>query len=379
MSDAKKAPRKTTAKRITALRRPEGNEALLNNPALSGIKETVSRSYIGGGQGVIPAPSTPDDALSPESVAPESSPEAEADDAKSAAVHTAPEAEPVQAQSSGAEVTHVPSSQAHDLTDTGGDRSTPTDVTTEPARVNVTVIRGDQPRAGENEPAGTDKPRDSVAADGPRSEATTDAHVTTAGNQLGATEAADSDEEAHPPTATEQAEAEPADTESADGKKRSGPRVRRRQSAQQVLERSYTESVIDLRLRKKEWAAHPFRFTPDQISQMNTRAAEDSADTGLPLTSAQYVNAAMAMYLPVTLDEQLGLAEAFLRDMGTRRIPEGQQSSYRVSPEVLDIVRPLSNHLKAAGKARTAYHIYSAVLARFLKDLAAEGPLKFEN
>ncbi|MFE0356512.1 hypothetical protein ACFW2K_22590 [Streptomyces nigra] len=137
--------------------------------------------------------------------------------------------------------------------------------------------------------------------------------------------------------------------------------------------------MIDLRMRKKEWAAHPFRFTPDQITQMNTRAANDSEATGLPLTSAQYVNAAMAMYLPASLEAQLELAEAFLREMGARRIPEGQQSSYRVSPEVLEVVRPLSNHLKAAGKARTGYHIYAAVLSRFLKDLEAEGPLKFEG
>ncbi|MFK4103178.1 hypothetical protein ACI2L1_24460 [Streptomyces sp. NPDC019531] len=356
MSDtpAKKTAKKAS-KRISALRRPEGNSALLNNPALSGVKETVSRSYIGGGQGVIPGPSTSGDAPTSDAKATPDSPEAAAG---AAAV--------VPATDSAERVSNAPEP---DLPEIHGDLSTTPERTSEPASDIADAPPGAQSTTTGSEPARAEEPQ--IAAE-------TNGVVSGQGNQLTPTgghpanaEVADADDD-H----TDEAD----DAKQADAKKRSAtPRGRRRQTAQQALEKSYTESVIDLRLRKKEWAAHPFRFTPNQITQMNKRAAEDSAATGLPLTSAQYVNAAMAMHLPATLEEQLDLAEAFLRDMGARRIPEGQQSSYRVSPEVLNIVRPLSNHLKAAGKARTGYHIYSAVLARYLQDLASEGPLTFES
>ncbi|MEV6421795.1 hypothetical protein [Streptomyces sp. NPDC051662] len=154
-------------------------------------------------------------------------------------------------------------------------------------------------------------------------------------------------------------------------------RSRRRVWAQQALETSWTESTIDLRLRKKDWKTHAFRFTPDLVEALGVRVAEDSAATGLNFTAAHYVDAAMATLLPATIDEQMKLAEEFLRLMGARKIPEGKQSSYRVSPAVHDVAAPLSNHLKAAGRARTAYHIYSAVLTKYLDQLRSEGPIKF--
>lgn len=354
---AKKPAKKAGAKRISALRRPDGTGTLLNNPALSGVKETVSRSYIGGGQGVIPGPSTSDDAPLSGADATPDSPESAAD---SAAV--APAADPSERVSNAPE-TERPEDH--------GDRTTTPGRTAEPDRDLAEAPPASQSRTAGSQPARTEEPQVAAETNGAVTGSGQGSQLTPTGDHPATAEIADGEVE-H----TDEAD----DAKQADAKKRSAaPRARRRQTAQQILEKSYTESVIDLRLRKKEWAAHPFRFTPDQITQMNKRAAEDSAATGLSLTSAQYVNAAMAMHLPATLEEQLDLAESFLRDMGARRIPEGQQSSYRVSPEVLEIVRPLSNHLKAAGKARTGYHIYSAVLARYLQDLASEGPLTFES
>ncbi|WP_159064132.1 hypothetical protein [Streptomyces canus] len=353
---AKKTAKKAASKRISALRRPEGNGALLNNPALSGVKETVSRSYIGGGQGVIPGPSTSDDAPSASGAATPDSRDTAAD----AAVAPTTDSSELASKAPESELPEIP-----------GDRSTTPDSTPEPASDIADAPAGPQSTTATSQLVRSEEPQVAAEANGAVTGPDQGTQLTPASDHSANADVEDGDDD-H----TDEAN----DAKQADAKKRSAtPRGRRRQTAQQILEKSYTESVIDLRLRKKEWAAHPFRFTPDQITQMNKRAAEDSAATGLSLTSAQYVNAAMAMHLPATLEEQLDLAEAFLRDMGARRIPEGQQSSYRVSPEVLDIVRPLSNHLKAAGKARTGYHIYSAVLARYLQDLASEGPLTFES
>lgn len=365
---AKRTAKKAAAKRLTALRRPESNGALLNNPALSGVKETVNRSYLGGGQGAIPGPPTSDDAPSPDPTTTPDRPQAAASAPETApTTGSARPAEPVALHPSSAD--HAPHAQETGLPEHRGVRSTTPASEFEPASDIPDQPTGAQSTTSDSRRVVAEEPEVAAEANGVGSKSDR-TQLTPTGNHSETTEVSDGDD------VTIDAD----DDKEADAKKRSTtPRARRRQTAQQILEKSYTESVIDLRLRKKDWAAHPFRFTPAQITQVNKRAAEDSAATGLPLTSAQYVNAAMTMHLPATLEEQLDLAESFLRDMGARRIPEGQQSSYRVSPEVLAIVRPLSNHLKAAGKARTGYHIYSAVLARFLKDLASEGPLTFES
>ncbi|MGW1171241.1 hypothetical protein [Streptomyces sp. NPDC002550] len=102
--------------------------------------------------------------------------------------------------------------------------------------------------------------------------------------------------------------------------------------------------------------------------------AQDCSASGKTLTAAQYVDAAMRMYLPGTIEEQLQLAEEFLlsreTDVGT-----GKQASHRVSPEVFGIAAPLANDLREAGHARIAVHVYSGALDRFLRDLEAEGLL----
>ncbi|MFD3422066.1 hypothetical protein [Streptomyces decoyicus] len=334
---AKKAAKKTAAKRITQLRRPDNTPgALLGNPALGGVKETVSRSFIGQGQR-IPAPATPDDAEVENASAhdPSGTPTAPSAQAAPAEVEDSTSASPTSAPQT------APSAQAAPAEVEDSTSASPTSAPQTAPSTESTTTAGDTPAAKPGIDRGRRGDGDHVTAE-------------TTGDQ-------------------------PPETRKSPANRPAAARGRRKLSAQQNLEKSYTESVIDLRLRKKDWAAHPFRFTPDLITQMNTRAAKDSASTGLSLTSAQYVHAAMAMHLPDSLDEQLELAEGFLRDMGARRIPEGQQSSYRVGPEVLAVVRPLSNHLKAAGKARTGYHIYSAVLSRFMKDLEAEGPLSFDS
>ncbi|MEU5431461.1 hypothetical protein AB0H73_38480 [Streptomyces olivoreticuli] len=136
---------------------------------------------------------------------------------------------------------------------------------------------------------------------------------------------------------------------------------------------SWTESTIDIKLHKNEWGTHPFRFTPDLIDSLSKRVALDRASSGHQLTVAQYVDAAMATLLPSDLDSQIALAEAFIRRRGG--VPAGKQSSHRVSPAVYAIVSKLPDALRAAGRGRTAVHIYSAIVDEFLSAIEAEGPL----
>lgn len=305
-------------KRVAALRRPSAD--LLANPAMAGVRETVNRSFIGQGA-QLPGPSPAGDAES--AVEPPASSERsnEAGPSSATGEHTL-------AAAAGTE----PSGPAQAPSRAEGAPSVPAAADSSKAD-----------RADDEPPA---KSRGGAPEVAPA----------TRGSLLAA-----GDTEAAP------AERQPARSRAAS--------KRRSATALTEVRLSYTESVLDLALAKREWAAHPFRFTPDQIHELNRRVAQDSATSDLPLTSAQYVNAAMARHLPADLDAQLQLAEAFLRDNATRRIPEGKQSSYRVSPDVLKVVRPLSNHLKLAGRARTGYHIYAAVLAAFLAELRHEGPL----
>ncbi|MFE1190104.1 hypothetical protein [[Kitasatospora] papulosa] len=145
--------------------------------------------------------------------------------------------------------------------------------------------------------------------------------------------------------------------------------------AHTALLNSWRNSRVDLKLRRDAWQTHPFRFAPDLVTLLSKRVAQDCSSSGKSLTAAQYVDAAMRQYLPETIEEQLVLAEEFLlsreTDVGT-----GKQASHRVCPEVYAIAAPLANDLREAGHARIAVHVYSGALDRFLRDLAAEGPLK---
>jgi hypothetical protein len=150
---------------------------------------------------------------------------------------------------------------------------------------------------------------------------------------------------------------------------------RKRARAHETLLQSWRGSRVDLKLRKQTWQTHPFRFAPDLVTKLSRRVAQDCTSSGKTLTAAQYVDAAMSMYLPKTMEGQLKLAEEFLlsrdSDVGT-----GKQASHRVSPEVFEIAAPLANELRIAGRARIAVHVYSGALDRFLRDLEAEGPLR---
>ncbi|MFD3549334.1 hypothetical protein ACFWUW_27660 [Streptomyces sp. NPDC058655] len=141
-----------------------------------------------------------------------------------------------------------------------------------------------------------------------------------------------------------------------------------------ALLNSWRDSRLDLKLRKKGWQTQPFRFAADLVESLSKRVAEDCKSSGKTLTAAQYVDAAMARHLPSSIDEQLQLAEDFLvsrdSDVGT-----GQQGSHRVSPEVYAIASDLPNALRREGHARTAVHVYSGALDRFLAELDAAGPL----
>ncbi|MFK0223789.1 hypothetical protein ACIQWN_37100 [Streptomyces vinaceus] len=143
--------------------------------------------------------------------------------------------------------------------------------------------------------------------------------------------------------------------------------------AHTALFRSWRESRMDLKLSRKTWCTHPFRFAAELAAALSERVAADSSATGRTLTAAQYVDAAMARHLPTAVEDQLALAESFLLsrdcDVGT-----GQQGSHRVSPAVFALASTLPNELRRAGHARTAVHVYSAALDRFLDELQAEAP-----
>ncbi|MFD9458548.1 hypothetical protein ACFWBC_36380 [Streptomyces sp. NPDC059985] len=148
--------------------------------------------------------------------------------------------------------------------------------------------------------------------------------------------------------------------------------------AHEALLNSWRDSRLDLKLRKKRWQTQPFRFAADLVESLSKRVAEDCKTSGKTLTAAQYVDAAMARHLPQTIEEQLDLAEDFLisrdSDVGT-----GQQGSHRVSPEVYAIASELPNALRQEGHARTAVHVYSGALDRFLAELEEAGPLGKAN
>ncbi|MGW6413234.1 hypothetical protein ACWF95_39915 [Streptomyces vinaceus] len=146
----------------------------------------------------------------------------------------------------------------------------------------------------------------------------------------------------------------------------------------EALLNSWRDSRLDLKLRKNRWQTQPFRFAADLVEALSKRVAEDCKSSGKMLTAAQYIDAAMTRHLPQSIKEQLAIAEEFLvsrdSDVGT-----GQQGSHRVSPEVYAIASELPNALRREGHARTAVHVYSGALDRFLAELEAAGPLGKAN
>ncbi|GAA2785365.1 hypothetical protein GCM10010441_07930 [Kitasatospora paracochleata] len=151
--------------------------------------------------------------------------------------------------------------------------------------------------------------------------------------------------------------------------RRSAPGV-----ARQAVLTSWTESTMDLKLGKNQWRTLPFRFAPDLVAALSARVGQDREASGRQLTIAQYVDAAMRLYLPAATDAQLALAEAFfIRREGD--VPAGRQASHRVSPGVYEVASKLPNDLRMVGRARTGVHVYSAALDLFLTALGEEGPL----
>ncbi|WP_407916386.1 hypothetical protein [Kitasatospora sp. NE20-6] len=131
---------------------------------------------------------------------------------------------------------------------------------------------------------------------------------------------------------------------------------------------------MDLKLGKNQWRTLPFRFAPDLVAALSARVGQDRETSGRQLTIAQYVDAAMRLYLPSDTSAQLALAEElFIRREGD--VPAGRQASHRVSPAVYDVASRLPNDLRSVGRARTGVHVYSAALDLFLTALNDEGPL----
>jgi len=167
----------------------------------------------------------------------------------------------------------------------------------------------------------------------------------------------------------------PPSDDDATAQKKTAAKRRRAPSAQAALLHSFKESGIDLRLSMQRWGTTPFRFAPELQTEVNARLAQDRVSSGHQLTVAQYVDAAMALMLPSTIEEQLDLAEAYLRERPLTSAGTGKQSSHRVSPDVYAVASALPNNLRGAGRARTAIHVWSAAMRKFLDALEVEGPL----
>ncbi|MFJ4700532.1 hypothetical protein ACIP5N_21865 [Streptomyces sp. NPDC088768] len=130
---------------------------------------------------------------------------------------------------------------------------------------------------------------------------------------------------------------------------------------------------MDLMLGSKAWAAVAVRLTAGMAEDITNRMVLDSEATGKRMTQAHYVDAAFRRHLPTTLDEQVKLAEAYLRS--GRAGTTGKQSTYRLAPDVASLVKSLPMGMKRAGRSRTAVHVYSAAVQRLLDELEADGHL----
>ncbi|GLW04288.1 hypothetical protein [Streptomyces lavendulae] len=334
------APKKKSAKKIAGLR-PRSGSALLSNPALSGAASVVARSVLG--QGPTPTAS-PEVTSGPSAVVPAPSPSTD----KPAAAEVAPAIEVLNTSSplqstppQEAQVSSLPEPAPH------------AEIRTDEPEVAATVVGGeDDPRVNAIEvpvpdpaPIGEKPPSAPLARPNKSTNGTVQRKVPRSTGR---------DSKPDPVDATELNE------------------------AHEALLNSWRDSRLDLKLRKKRWQTQPFRFAADLVESLSRRVAEDCKSSGKTLTAAQYVDAAMARHLPQSIEEQLDLAEDFLisrdSDVGT-----GQQGSHRVSPEVYAIASELPNALRQEGHARTAVHVYSGALDRFLSELEEAGPLGKAN
>ncbi|NED20620.1 hypothetical protein G3I31_21450 [Streptomyces sp. SID9913] len=126
-------------------------------------------------------------------------------------------------------------------------------------------------------------------------------------------------------------------------------------------------------LGAKTWKAVPVRLTEGMAEELTRRMVLDSEATGKRMTQAHYVDAAFRRHLPTTIEAQVKLAESYLRS--GRAGTTGKQSTYRLGPDVADLVRTMPMGMKKAGRSRTAVHVYSAAVQRLLDELEADGPL----
>jgi hypothetical protein len=374
-SGAERKPKKRTAKKVAGLRaRPD----LLSNPALSGAANVAARSVLGQGAGVqpvmaatapaattepvsVPAPSTPPDA--PDAVAAQSLP---------------PQVEepPLNGEESSRRAAATETPSGLDGHPTPSESSSTPPVSTPPSEAVPTGLPPSDHAPAPSAGAALEQGAEGVGpGDGTDQQGAEDPT-----GQQGEAHGADHDGEPgerKPPSDSATGESR--------GERSASTRSRRRRSASpregsnvgpahQALLNSWRSSRVDLKLRRDTWQTHPFRFAADLVTQLSKRVAQDCSSSGKALTAAQYVDAAMGLYLPSTIEEQLELAEEFLlsreTDVGT-----GKQASHRVSPEVYAVAAPLANDLREAGHARIAVHVYSGALDRFLRDLEAEGPL----
>ncbi|MFE0373575.1 hypothetical protein [Streptomyces tendae] len=143
--------------------------------------------------------------------------------------------------------------------------------------------------------------------------------------------------------------------------------------AHRAVAHSWTESTLDLMLGTREWSSVPVRLTKGMAQELTKRMVSDSAATGKRMTQAVYVDAAFRRHLPKTIEEQVALAAAYVRSgrVGTT----GKQSTYRVGPDIAELVQSMPMDMKSAGRGRTAVHVFSAAVQRLLDELEEDGPL----
>jgi hypothetical protein len=349
--DAK--PKKSAALRQRA--RPA--TAVLSSAALAGAEAVVARSAFGGATVPMPSPELPEDSARATSMSTEatSDPAAHPQSTRSDAPvpeRGQPDAATNLTSASGSPLAESPNAQSQDVAPPDDEPVRAAPLATEPS-------------------AATDRGETTAGASQPTAEVAEH----NGARDLGALQS-DEDDTVNPrsPSQGDVSSAPPSDDDAMAQKKTAAKR-RRAPSAQAALLHSFKESGIDLRLSMQRWGTTPFRFAPELQAEVNARLAQDRVSSGHQLTVAQYVDAAMALMLPSTIEEQLDLAEAYLRERPLTSAGTGKQSSHRVSPEVYAVASALPNNLRGAGRARTAIHVWSAAMRKFLDALEAEGPL----
>ncbi|MET8747470.1 hypothetical protein [Streptomyces sp. NPDC004728] len=369
---AVKKPAKKAAKRAALKPRPPGS--ILNNPALAGAQTVVARSVLGQGASGADAPASLPQA-SAEAV-PALPPRPQA-----TSVVPAP-SQPVEGQ--GTKEPAAGETYAYQPPRRTALSAPPVDRPADhPADSSVLESR----TAAHDNAAHEDADVDGTAVDGGDVDGDDVAGTSEASPTV--PQVADASAPGHEEPPSETAASTPARvvsepvSEAGSSVHTAGARKKRASSprggaklgpAHEAIHRSWRNSRVDLKMGKQSWQTHAFRFAPDLVTVLSRRVAQDSTSARKTFTAAQYVDAAMSLYLPGTIAKQLELAEEFLlsrdSDVGT-----GKQASHRVSAEVYAIASPLANELRIAGHPRLAVHVYSGALDRFLQDLAEEGPL----